>query len=108
MKVFSSVISGIALASLGAASPQATITPQVTIYGEPNYQGAGQTFPADGTCHSLFPWIESVLIPPGEFVYCQLFNKANCEGQGDDVIVASHPAFTAEQIYPGIICGVLS
>jgi hypothetical protein len=29
MKVFSSVISGIALASLAAASPQATITPQV-------------------------------------------------------------------------------
>ncbi|KAL2842083.1 hypothetical protein BJX68DRAFT_270801 [Aspergillus pseudodeflectus] len=107
MKVFTSVISGIALASLGAASAQAAITPQVTIYGDPSYQGAGQTFSADGTCHSLSPSIKSVLIP-GEFIYCQLFDKADCGGQGGIVIVASHPAFTAQQIYPGIICGVLS
>ncbi|KAL2824834.1 hypothetical protein BJY01DRAFT_256394 [Aspergillus pseudoustus] len=110
MKVFTSVISGIVLASLGAATPQITITitPQVTIYDVPNFQGKGQTFPADRTCHSIFPWIESVLITPGTFVYCQLFETANCQGQGGDVIVASHPVFTTEQIYPGIICGVLS
>jgi hypothetical protein len=77
MKVFTSVISGIALASLGAASPQGTTTfpvrpepcimflmwiahagIQVTIYDAPNFQGEGQTFPADGsTCHSIFPYV---------------------------------------------------
>ncbi|KAL2783459.1 hypothetical protein BJX66DRAFT_344915 [Aspergillus keveii] len=109
MKVFTSVISGVALASLGAASPQGTTAFQVTIYDAPNFQGQGQTFLADGsTCHSIFPWIESVLIPAGEFVYCQLFDKPDCLGEGGDVIVASHPVFTTEQIYPGIICGVLS
>ncbi|KAL3486671.1 hypothetical protein BJX62DRAFT_241722 [Aspergillus germanicus] len=108
MKLFTPVISGIVLASLGAASPQGTMTPQVTIYDAPNFQGERQTFPADGTCHSIFPWIESVLITPGSSVYCQLFENADCQGEGGDVIVVSHAAFTPEQIYPGIICGVLS
>ncbi|KAJ0414708.1 hypothetical protein BJY00DRAFT_318548 [Aspergillus carlsbadensis] len=105
MKVFTSIISGIALASLGAALPQVTITPQVSIYDGPNFQGEGQTFLADGTCHSLFPWIESVLIPPGQFVFCQLFDNAECDGEGGDVILVSHAvheifSFASRHILP--------
>ncbi|KAL4990713.1 hypothetical protein BDW68DRAFT_153737 [Aspergillus falconensis] len=121
MKLLVSLVSGAALSGIAAAVPQAQTstsaststptptgaTPQVTVYDEPNYKGESQSFAPDVTCQRFFPWIESVRIPDDteETIYCQLFDNAECTGEGGRVTTSSLPEL--EEIYPAIICGVL-
>ncbi|KAL6235040.1 hypothetical protein BDW75DRAFT_240537 [Aspergillus navahoensis] len=124
MKLLASLVSGVALSGIAAAIPQAQTstsaststpmsatptgsTPQVTVYDEQNYQGESLSFAPNVTCQTLLPRIESVRIPDdaGETIYCQLFDNAECAGEGGRVTISSLPAL--EENYPAIICGVL-
>ncbi|RDW68886.1 uncharacterized protein DSM5745_08646 [Aspergillus mulundensis] len=109
MNFIASFFSAVALASLAAAVPQTDPAPQVTIYDSVNYEGESLSFSPDDSRQTLFPWIESVLIPEGEDIYCQLFNNTEFTCGGGQVIISSLPDVDDEdEVYPGIVCGILS
>ncbi|KAL4924832.1 uncharacterized protein BDV17DRAFT_203671 [Aspergillus undulatus] len=110
MHSFLALVPALSLSAIAAASPMPQgerPTLPVTIYDEPNFEGESVRFPPDGTCKTISPWIGSVEIPEEQDIYCQLFDNVDCTGQGANVTISSIPRFRTEEIFPGIVCGIL-
>ncbi|KAL3471157.1 hypothetical protein BJX99DRAFT_263521 [Aspergillus californicus] len=104
---FSTSLAFGALATLASAQIS-----QIVIYSEAQYTGEQVSFAPDSSCHTISPSIRSISItedediPEDEGIWCQLFDNAECTGEGGDVIVESVSEFEASYTWLGVICAV--